>query len=191
MKMKNNFLLSSILILGIAVLIMIGCDKSESPATSTDTTDTGSDWNVLGTLGANNSVYSLCSDASGNIYAAGGFTNNSGYYYVAKWNGSSWTDIGLDANNIIREICSDAGGNVYAIGDFTDASNNYYIAKWNGSSWSKIYNTLYQYAETQEFNAICTDASGNVYASNGDLNTSNHFYVTKWNISWVLHLSKQ
>jgi len=36
-------------------------------------------------LEANNDIYSLCSDASGNIYAAGGFYDQSFYAYVARY----------------------------------------------------------------------------------------------------------
>ena len=54
-------------------------------------------WSELGGLnglGANGTIYSMCKDAVGNIYAAGTFTNSSGNRYVAKYNGTSWSELG-------------------------------------------------------------------------------------------------
>ena len=45
-------------------------------------------WSELGGvngLAAIANIYSICSDASGNIYAAGYFNNSSGNWYVAKY----------------------------------------------------------------------------------------------------------
>ena len=44
------------------------------------------------TLMADASIRTLCTDRADNIYAAGWFTNSSGKYYVAKWNGSTWAN---------------------------------------------------------------------------------------------------
>src|SRR6185295_12685799 len=54
-------------------------------------------WSQLGVVNgvvADSYISSVCSDASGNIYAAGQFTNSSGKKYVAKYNGSSWSELG-------------------------------------------------------------------------------------------------
>src|SRR6478736_5329629 len=102
-------------------------------------------WSELGAganaLNPNDAIQAMCSDASGNIYAAGRFTNTNGKYCVAKWNGSSWSELGaganaLNANSDIKSIGSDASGNIYAAGFFTNAENKSYVAKWDGSSWS-------------------------------------------------------
>src|ERR1041384_5169419 len=70
-------------------------------------------WSELGGLNglaANAFINSVCSDASGNIYAAGYFTNSSGNWYVAKYNGSAWSELGglngLSANGYIQSVCS-------------------------------------------------------------------------------------
>jgi hypothetical protein len=85
-------------------------------------------------LAANERILSVCSDASGNIYAAGIFTNSSGKQYVAKYNGSSWSELGglngLSANSNIWSVCSDASGNIYAAGGFTNSSGYYYVAQY-------------------------------------------------------------
>ena len=104
----------------------------------------GSIWSELaGTneLLADSTIYSLCTDTSGNIYAAGAFTNGDGYFYVAKWNGSAWAELGgisaLAANGSIASICSDPSGNIYAAGSFTNSSGKFYLAKWDGNAWSE------------------------------------------------------
>ena len=51
-------------------------------------------WKELGGLNglaANNTINAVCSDASGNFYTAGDFTNSSGYFYIAKWGGTAWS----------------------------------------------------------------------------------------------------
>ena len=39
-------------------------------------------------------IAGICTDESGNIYAAGYFTNHSGNSYVAKYNGTVWSELG-------------------------------------------------------------------------------------------------
>ena len=61
-------------------------------------------WSELGGL---NGLYtptiinSVCSDASGNIYAAGYFTNSSGKHYVAKYSFSSGITSPLSENSFV------------------------------------------------------------------------------------------
>ena len=150
--MKNRILSNSLIpliLMGLLLIFTNGCSKKDTPVDPNNPAGGSGSWSVLGSLNVSNSVYTLTSDKNGNIYAAGGFKNSSGFYYVAKWNGTAWTDIGMQANNYIRKLVSDPIGNIYAIGDFTDASNNYYIAKWNGSTWTKLYNNLYLYSEAR------------------------------------------
>ena len=109
------------------------------------TTNTWSELGGLNSLAANSDILSVCSDAAGNIYAAGYFTNSSGKRYVAKWDitTNTWSELGglnsLAANNDILSVCSDTAGNIYAAGSFTDSivSNNlsgvYYVAKYSGT----------------------------------------------------------
>ena len=65
-----------------------------------------------------------------NIFVGGDFTNNSFYHYVAKWDGTSFSELGnLKANARIIALCTDAAGNVYAAGDFTNSSEGTYISE--------------------------------------------------------------
>ncbi len=133
----------------------------------------GNNWSELG--GTNNSMFNgsygiqtLTTDAGGNVYAAGYFTNSNGKYYVAKWNGSGWSELGgINAstfNDAIVTLTTDAGGNVYAAGSFKNGNGICYVAKWNSSSWSELGGTN----ASKFIGGIYTltiDAGGNVYAA--------------------------
>jgi hypothetical protein len=116
-------------------------------------------WTKLGTSGFNNTIYTLATDASGNVYAAGNFTNAGGYHYVAQWNGTAWSELGsLNANGYINSIAIDATGNVYATGEFHDFDGYNYMAKWDGTAWSEIKGV-----DSNILGATYADAVGNVY----------------------------
>ena len=54
-------------------------------------------WRELGgpnALAANAPINTMCSDAAGNIYVAGFFFDGQNRYYVAKYNGTSWSKLG-------------------------------------------------------------------------------------------------
>jgi len=110
----------------------------------------GKEWYALGTgmsdwvfaltvfddsLGSGKALY-----AGGDFIAAGGVTVN----YIARWKGSSWSDLGLGGmNNSVRSLAAfedDSGPVLYAGGEFTIAggveANR--IARWNGSAWSQL-----------------------------------------------------
>ena len=94
----------------------------------------GSNWSILGTSFANQQINTIYCDGAGGIYAGGRFTNGSNKNYVAKWNGSSWFELGgannLNANNEINTVHIDHTGNVYAGGRFNNLGSNS-IAKFS------------------------------------------------------------
>ena len=154
-------------------------------------------WIELGTggnaLNANYTIYSIIADPSGQIYAAGGFTDSpsyiQGHAFVAKWNGSTWTQVGtganaLNANNAIYSITQDLTGNIYAAGNFIDTNGRQYVAKWNGSTWTELGIDTIGLNATAPIYAVKTDAAGNVYAAGAFTDfvfAYNHNYVAKWN----------
>lgn len=156
-------------------------------------------WIELGTgpnaINANNTIWSIIADPTGNIYAAGGFTDSptyiSGHSYVAKWNGTTWTEVGtganaLNANNAIYAIHQDAAGNIYAAGSFVDFNGREYVAQWNGTTWSELGIDTIGLNAVNPIYALTTDAAGNVYAAGAftDLVFAyNHYYVAQWNPS--------
>ncbi len=107
----------------------------------------GTSWSELGTganaLNANADILSICLDSNGNLYAAGEFTNlnpfssirDSGYTYVAKWNGISWSSLPLNLNNSVSNwqivtMHIDKDQNIYNAGWLQDTLYNWYVAKY-------------------------------------------------------------
>jgi hypothetical protein len=149
----------------------------------------GTAWEELGGLdglAANNEIFSICSDPAGNIYAAGKFTNGTyssdGYEYVAKWNGTNWTEVGglnaLAANDYIESIISDSKGNIYASGGFFKDGHGY-VAIWNDTTWSEL-GAPGSLAANSSTHSLCTDVAGNIYAAGAFTNSSGLNYVAKY-----------
>jgi len=130
-------------------------------------------WSELGSLNANNNIQALTTDTSGNVYAAGAFTNGNlstnGHYYVAKWNGTTWSELGsLNANSDIYFLATDnTTGNLYASGYFTDSLEGAYVAKWDGTTWTSLGSMGISPTP------ITVDASGKLYSvvasTNGEI----------------------
>jgi hypothetical protein len=130
-------------------------------------------------------------DPAGNIYVAGHFTDANGKYFVAKWNGTGWSQVGtgsngLNADNMILALTTDAAGNVYAAGMFKNGQprNNFYVSKWDGTRWQEIRNDSSYLNANAAIRAIAVDAAGNVYAG-GSFTYSpspsvGKCYVAKW-----------
>ena len=115
----------------------------------------GISWDTLGlgsnALNPNGKTLSLCKDPLGNIYAAGEFTDSAyspGNYdncYVAKWNGTTWSELGSGSNKLhphdrIWTICSDIHGSIYAAGAMTNNSGIGFVGKfgYNGVGVSPL-----------------------------------------------------
>jgi hypothetical protein len=158
----------------------------------------GAEWSEVGigsnALNANSLINTVCADPYGNIYAAGMFTDSladtSGHEYVAKWNGTTWSELGtgsnsLNANQYIKSIISDHSGNIYAAGSFFNTSGYYYVAKWNGASWSELGAGSGALNANGNIWTIYADHSGNIYAGGFFTDVSGNYYVAKWDgVSW-------
>ena len=126
-------------------------------------------------------------DAAGNVYVAGNFTDTSGKYYVAKWNGTEWSQLGtgtnaLNANSAINNITTDANGNVYASGNFTNSSGKQYLAQWNGTTWSELGIGAKALNANGNINSVTMEAANNnIYATGNFINSAGRQYVAKWN----------
>lgn len=109
----------------------------------------GNTWSALG-MGLSTNAYALA--VSGNdLYVGGDFiraTNMSGTAVpvnrIAKWNGASWSPLGLGVNSTVYALAV-SGNDLYVAGDFTRATNTggasvsvNRIAKWNGTTWSAL-----------------------------------------------------
>jgi len=148
----------------------------------------------------NGQIDALCSDANGNIYVSGEFTNsdttvfNGGHAYVAKWDGSTWQEVGtgnsaLNANGEIISICFDKFGNLYAAGTFEDNTGKSYVAKWNGNNWTELGTGTNALNPNSYLTTVCVDTNGNVYTAgaftDGVNVTTGNLSVAKWDgTSW-------
>ena len=102
----------------------------------------GTGWTGLDIEGGNTDVWALAS-YNGNLYAGGGFTNFNGQNIggVAKWDGTSWSDIGsgFSAFELIRALAV-YDNKLYIGGGFTTAggvaANN--IVSWDGATWTPL-----------------------------------------------------
>ena len=153
----------------VAVFVLFSCKKN---LTNT--------WSELGGT-FNSTIYCITTDANGNVYAGGTFTNgvnaSTGNCYVAKWNGTAWKQLGdnndTTFNKGIRSITIDANGNVYVGGGYT-------VAKWNGTTWSKL-GGINDSTFNRAVISITTDINGNVYAGGAFINGNGKHFVAKWN----------
>ena len=145
--------------------------------------DTG-DLNVINNAANQTITFNL--NKLDRLYTAGDFKNAASQQYVAKFNGTSWSELPQPTtpfNGYIYAIKFDSSGNIYAAGDFRNASDQQYVAKFNGTSWSELPQP------TTSFNsyivALNVDSSGNLYTAGNFKNTSGHKYVAKFDgTSW-------
>ncbi len=111
-----------------------------------DPTFSDADWFSLdGISGANNFIYAMVVDGSGNLFIGGNFTRAGGNSanYVAKWNGTAWSALGSGVGGVSFPVVTEltvSGTDLYVAGEFATAGGNgaTNIAKWNGSSWSAL-----------------------------------------------------
>jgi hypothetical protein len=80
--------------------------------------------------------------AVGNDLIVGGdFTTAGGNpaHYIAKWDGTQWTEFGGGMDNWVRSLAY-INGEIFAGGGFTKAGNDSVnrFAKWNGTNWVKF-----------------------------------------------------
>ncbi len=136
--------------------------------------------------GLNRDLYTITSDAGGNLYAAGSFLSAGGVTVngIAKWNGVSWSAVGAELGWYVNLLTTDASGNLYAAGTFSTiggiAANN--VARWNGTSWSALGTGL-----EGDVHSLTVDPSGTLYASGTYTNANDEtfYYVSAWDgTSW-------
>lgn len=147
-------------------------------------------------------LLSICSDPSGNVYVAGmvnhGYIGDfgstyMGNFYVAKWDGTSWTELGR-FNDLIERIRIDRFGNLLVAGAFTvdlngniqsgspfyNAGPRFYIAKYDGTNWSKVGDFPVAKDYGWEIQEMETDPAGNIYVSGTYRNANGRFPLNKF-----------
>ena len=99
-----------------------------------DPTFSDANWiSMGGFLGANGDVYAAAVDSSGSLYVGGSFNVVGDVFAtnIAKWDGNSWTGLGLGRKDEPVTALAIWGGNLYAGGNFTTAGGRVsaYIAR--------------------------------------------------------------
>lgn len=150
----------------------------------------GTSWTSLGTpvitTCGTKAIAALAVASNGDLYAAGQFTNANGDEYVAKWDGSSWSQVGEAFDNPIYTLVFDSSGRLYAGGIFSQtipgSTSVDQVARWNGIAWESIGNPR-GIVEDLAFNP----STGDLYAalrSGLSPNTSNGVAVWDGTSSW-------
>src|SRR6266436_903081 len=99
------------------------CAVAVGMGTSLSFAATFSDANWIsmgGFPGANANVSAAAADGSGNLYICGAFTvvGNAAANHIAKWNGSSWSNLGSGTDGSVYALTV-SGTDLYAAGSFT------------------------------------------------------------------------
>jgi hypothetical protein len=143
-------------------------------------------WTVLNPqvspgLYINGQIEGLTMDLKGNVYLGGGFVDENGNHYIAKWNGKAWSKLedfpnSLKATNDIIGLQADKYGNIYAAGTFNDTIVGLVsLARWDGQTWTRLPGSGADYI--QQF---CVAGDGNIYAF-GAFGGSTNYYVANYN----------
>jgi hypothetical protein len=155
----------------------------------------GSSWSALGSGldGTDNlykpevSVYALA--VSGSDVYVGGFFDVAGggpANYIAKWNGSTWTNLGSGmVNNPIVYALAVSGGDLYAGGQFTTAGGTQAtnIAKWDGTTWTNLGSGIGAGADVYALAVSGSNVYAGGYFTTADGSSAN--YIAKWDgSSW-------
>jgi hypothetical protein len=162
----------------------------------------GSSWSALGSGLSGpasypyygSSVFALAVLGS-NVYAGGVFTTAGGSAVtnIAKWDGSSWSALGLGipGSNVFLfgspavNALAVSGNNLYAGGFFNTAGGipAANIAKWNGSSWSALGSGMDTYGYVYALAASGSNVyAGGTFTTAGGIAASG---IAKWNgSSW-------
>jgi hypothetical protein len=97
----------------------------------------------LNTLYPKARILAICDDDTVGHYIAGGPLNDSGHWFVARWNGKNWKPVGgisrdtLPAYFAIHSMCMDKRKNIY-ISTYDIVGLKPTILQWNGLVWRRI-----------------------------------------------------
>jgi hypothetical protein len=129
----------------------------------------GAEWLALGG-GVSGSGYpevrALQHMPDGTLIAAGSFLYAEGVPvgHVARWNGSTWTPVGLGFNQAVYKFVMSASGDLFASGSFTAsgplAINHF--AHWNGTGWWPVEGVTVPSDTTLD---LVADADGDLLVS--------------------------
>jgi hypothetical protein len=132
------------------------------------------------------------------LYAGGAFTQigtTTGFNGIAKWNGSTWSPLGMGKNGLVSALqVFDAGSGpaLYVGGSFFEAGplTVHNVARWDGTAWSALGNGLTgNSSSTVETFAVYDSGSSPSLYAGGDFDSSSTTAVTgiaRWTgTQWV------
>jgi hypothetical protein len=125
----------------------------------------------------NSQIHKIAFDKTGNLYVQGGFTNDIGKFYMAKWDGNVLNKLGISDYNIYN-LLIDNYNNVYTLSSTsTNINLNIpYLSILNNNSWSKLG------VLDAKFSAcLAIDFANNIYANCVFNNNLGYYSVVKWN----------
>jgi hypothetical protein len=144
--------------------------------------------NLSAAGGADNTIFALAADSSGNVYAGGQFNrigNVATSYRIAQFvlASASWRALGNGFNDTVRALSWKAGV-LYAGGAFTRTGLNTgtfnRVAQWNGASWLQMGSGMNQRVRA----LVADDVLAGGYFTRADGIIVN--YVTLWNgTQWI------
>ncbi|TNF66427.1 MAG: hypothetical protein EP298_09785, partial [Gammaproteobacteria bacterium] len=160
-------------------------------------TQLGSD--IDGEAAGDLSGFSVAMNADGSRVIIGAYGNNAlqGHARIFEWDGSSWSQVGLDIDGEVagdqsgHAVSISSDGNTVAIGarsndDFAADSGHVRIFNWDGSSWNQVGLDIDGEA-ANDFSGWAVDLSADgmrvaISARNNDgtANESGHVRVFEW-----------
>lgn len=129
----------------------------------------GSGWSSMGTgFGFSTpppdpGVLEMAFDRSGNLFVGGIFESVNGVNArnIARWNGASWSPLGVGLDTRAEALATAPDGTVYASGNLTIVGVHKNIVQWDGSTWSSVggqtFGSLWA-------DALAVDRQGVLYA---------------------------
>lgn len=121
--------------------------------------------------GLSDTVYGLSFDYNNNLYAVGVFwyAGNNPANYIAKWDGSAWSNLSSGMNNTVYAITIDTNNNIYTGGDFTFAGgiSANYITKISSSINLSVNGSLvYPSLNYSQSTGVMVTNGGNAFSFN-------------------------
>ena len=100
----------------------------------------GGSWTPFGEF--NRRANTIERAANGDLLVGGYFSqvNGAALRLVARWNGSTWSQVGTFVSGSITDLLTEPSGDIIAGGSFTltGIAEPVTVARWNGASWSRI-----------------------------------------------------
>ena len=145
-------------VLGVVLTLLLGAAASVKAFTDAD-------WfGLVAPTSGSRIVRALAVDTNaGVVYAGGSFANLNGLTVnnIARWNGTTWSNLGSGVNAAVFALALDGAGNLYVGGSFTNAGGvpARRIARWDGSAWSALGSGM-----NSNVQALAVDGAGTVFA---------------------------